>query len=532
MAGNLGQIINMIKSLPPSKRIVIGLVPAIIIIGFIFLFVWANQEDYQVLFNNLNPEDGGVIISKLKEMKVPYKIKGNGTVVLVPTDRVYELRLTLAQEGIPNGGNVGFEIFDKIDFRTPKMVQELNYRRALQGELARTINYFKEVKNARVFIAIPKESVFVEEAKPPSASIQLDLKSPLPPQKLRAIVNLVSNAVAGLEPENVTVVDTTGRIIFNGSGKKDENLFLSESQIEYKEKLEEQIKNNIQSMLEQIVGHGKAIVRVNADIDFTDMIMNTEEYDPSSAVIRSMKSSVESVKTGKGANVQRGSMLNQRAGILPSGADSQKTSTKKNTVTNYEINKVIKKMTVPSGRIKRLSVAVVVDGKYRIEKKKDGSIKKIYIPRTKEELKNYEELVKKAMGYNEDREDQVSVTSVAFSEASAMPDFAVESKEKGFSLFAMAKEMKKTFINLVLIAMVFFFIIRPIIKSLRDIKIPTSTIEQKEELTEDEKMIERPEDKIQIPEVSTYNNREKIIEITEKNPQKAQQIIKNWINEG
>lgn len=530
MAGGLGQIVNMIKSIPPSKRIIIAFVPVILIAGFIILFVWANQEDYQVLYNNLSPEDGGLIISKLKEMRVPYKIEANGTTILVPSDRVYELRLNLAQAGIPNGGNVGFEIFDKIDFRTPKIVQELNYRRALQGELARTINYFKEVKSSRVFIAIPKESVFVEETREPTASIQLDLSSPLPPKKLGAIVHLVANAVEGLEPENVTVVDTTGRIIFRGDNREDTGL-LTQTQIDYKRKIEEQIRGNIQSMLEQIVGQGKAIVRVNAEIDFTDMLINSEEYDPTSATVRSMRSIEESAKVGQGV-AQSESVLNQRAGILPSGASSQKSSKKKDTTTNYEINKVVKRITIPSGRIKRLSVAVVVDGKYKLEKQKDGSVKRIYIPRTSQELKKYEKLVKRAMGYSEDREDQVSVTSMAFADTGAFSGFEEKTKEK-FDVFSMLKELKKPFINLVLIILLFFFVIRPIINILKGFKPASIQIEEKEEpVSPKEESIEEPKERISIPEVSTINHREKIIEVTEKDPHKARQIIKNWINEG
>ena len=181
MNNALVQLLNLVRSMPFSRKISMAFVLALVIGGFALMFMWANQADYQVLFNNLSPEDGGVIVTKLREMNIPYKIEANGTVVMVPAEKVHELRLDLAGDGLPHGGNIGFEIFDHADFRTTSFVQELNYRRALQGELARTIDQFKEVNGSKVFIVIPKESLFVEESKPASAAIQLDLKSKLPP---------------------------------------------------------------------------------------------------------------------------------------------------------------------------------------------------------------------------------------------------------------------------------------------------------------------------------------------------------------
>jgi len=207
------------------------------------MFVWTNQVDYQVLFNNLSMDDAGAIIAELKEENIPYKIEANGSAVLVEKERIYDLRLALASKNLPNGGgSVGFEIFDKTGFGTTKFVQELNYRRALQGELARTINQFEEVKNSRVFIVLPKESLFIEESKPASASIQLDLKTNLSPKKVSSIVHLVANAVEALEPGAVTVVDTKGRVIFKGGSTDYASSFLSSTQLEYKSSLEEEIR--------------------------------------------------------------------------------------------------------------------------------------------------------------------------------------------------------------------------------------------------------------------------------------------------
>ena len=300
----VSQFLNLLRSLPLSRKISMAFVLCLVVAGFVIMFLWANQVDYQVLFNNLAPEDGGAIITKLKDENIPYRVDGNGTIILVPAERVNELRLAMAGEGLPTGGNLGFEIFDNTDFRTTKFVQELNYRRALQGELARTINQFKEVKNSRVFIVLPKESLFVENATPASASIQLDLKSSLPPSRLAAIIHLVASAVENLEPGQVTVVDTKGRVIFKGGNRDDATVLVNNAQLDYRRRIENEIGKNVQSMLEGIVGSGKAIVRVNADINFNRMTLNEEEYDPLETAVRSMRNIEES--TGRNASSESG----------------------------------------------------------------------------------------------------------------------------------------------------------------------------------------------------------------------------------
>ncbi len=329
MNDSIRQFLKLINSLPLSKKISMIFVIVLVMAGFALMFFWANQENYKVLYSNLSQKDGSAIIADLKKRNIPYKVDANGAIISVPADKVYELRLSMAGEGIPNGGNVGFEIFDHPDFKTTRFVQELNYRRALQGELARTINQFKEVNNSRVFIVIPEESLFVEDKKPASASIQLDLKSSLPPERLTAIVHLVANAVEGLEPEHVTVVDTKGRLIFKGGTDDNSSAALSGSQLDYKRKIESQIKENVQSMLERIVGLGKAIVRVNAEIDFDKITQSEEEYDPTTTAVRSSRDIEENTQSGEKSDKADQTLINQRRGVVQSPDELQNKKTKK-----------------------------------------------------------------------------------------------------------------------------------------------------------------------------------------------------------
>lgn len=519
MNNSFAQFMNFVGSLPLSKKISISLVILLIAAGFGVMFFLANQEDYQLLYNNISPQDGGTIVAKLKEQKIPYRIEAGGTMIMVPGDKVHELRLSLAGEGLPGGGTVGFELFDNPDFRTTNFVQELNYRRALQGELARTIMNFKEVKKASVFLAIPKDSLFVEDEKQASASIQLDLESSLSQSRVEAIVRLVSNAVEGLDSNRVSVVDTKGRVIFRGNAG-DDNLSsgLGDSMLDYKKNIEKKITRNVQTMLEEIVGVGNAIVRVSAEIDTSEVIISEEEYDPSVTVIRSNKMIEESV--GGGQEQQTGQEnLNQRAGVV-AATGGQRTKTSRNATTNYEINKIIRKIVRPAGSIKRLSVAAVVDGVYKAETQEDGSVVSKYIPRDKEALLTFEKLVKNAMGYDENREDQVSVQSVPFSTSVAMEMVDPLGADK-FSPFMFLKTYGKMIFNLFLIIAAFFLVVRPLLKSVKGIH--TDIAEEKTEA------LPPGEDIKQISEPESINPRQRVIELSNNDPERTAAVIRSWI---
>ena len=527
MNSSFAQFMKFVGELPLSKKISIAVIVLLIVSGFLVMFFWANQEDYQVLFNNLSPQDGGAIVEKLKEKNIPYQLGAGGSTVRVPADKVYELRLALAGDGLPGGGTVGFELFDNPDFRTTNFVQELNYRRALQGELARTIMNFKEVKNASVFLAIPKESLFVEDEKQASASIQLDLKGQLSTAKVEAIVRLVANAVEGLDSSRVSVVDTRGRVIFRGNAGEEENAAeLGETMLDYKKSIEKKIANNVQSMLEEVVGAGKAIVRVSAEIETAEVVISEEEYDPTVVAVRSNKLIEETIgETPSTAQPADQATLNKRAGVVsPGNAGNGKTKTSRNATTNYEINKVSRRIVRPAGTIKRLSVAAVIDGVYKAETRSDGTVVQKYVPRDSAALKMFEALVKNAMGYNENREDQVSVQSVPFSTSVTMAGTGPMGSERSAPL-VMLEKYGKTLLNLILILVAFFLVVRPLLKSLRQIKVAeTEEREVQESLPPGE-----GEEIKQISEPEAVDPRQRIIDLTRQEPEKAAAVIRSWI---
>jgi flagellar M-ring protein FliF len=517
----VAQLLMLIKSMPASKKLGMVVVIFLLISGFATLFILANRIDYQVLFNNVSSQDAGAILEELKKKNVPYKIEGNGTIIMVPAEKVYDLRLSLVSQGFPKEGNIGFEIFDKTDFKTTRFVQELNYQRALQGELARTIAKFKEVDSAKVFIVIPKESLFVEDAKQATASIQLELKSNIAPGKLAGIIHLVASAVEGLDPEQVTVVDTKGRIIFKGgnSGNGASGL-LNNMQLEYKGRVEGDIRSNVQSMLEGIVGLGRAIVRVTAEIDFNKITLNEEEYDPSATVVRSKRDIEESSQAENSSTNNPQSVINERVGVIPSENSMQNGKKKKDTVTNYEINKVTRAIFKPAGTVQRLSVAAVIDGTYEIETLEDGTENRKYIPRREEEISQFEAIVKSAMGYSEDREDQISVSSIPFSDN--LPA-QVQDEEKKFDIYQMLSDSKKIIVNLILMILVFFVLIRPLLKSFK--KMAAEPIFERKQLSAVN------EDLQQIESTASMGRRERVFEVAKKNPERTEQLIKGWIGD-
>jgi flagellar M-ring protein FliF len=511
------QFIAAFKGLPTSKKIIMTVVLTFVIAGFGMMFFWAQKIDYQVLFTNLSPEDAGNIVTNLKQQRIPYELAGGGSTVLVPAEKVYELRLALAGEGLPVGGHVGFEIFDKTDFKATEFVQRLNYQRALQGELARTIGEVREVEHARVLVVMPKDSLFVEDQKPPSASVLLKLRSMLPPDKVEGIVHLVASAVEGLTPEQVTVVDTSGKVLFKGPNQADQAALYTSNNLDYQRQLEAKIGGRVQSMLEGIVGKGKAIVRVSADIDFERVDYSEEKYDPDSSVVRSTQRRSESSEKGPSNAPAPVMTFEQSTGT---GRESQAKFQKRDEVVNYEIDKVMRHVTRPSGTIERLSVAAAVDGTYEVTTAEDGTSTNKYVPRSQEELQEFEKIVKRAIGFDVDRGDQVYVSSFPLS-ISPFPEVA---EHVGIDWVALGRQHLRTALNFVLVIMVFLFIVRPLLRSVKDIG---TTVKGAQELPGAQ---ETPEG-ARLPGPEQTDMQERTMRLAKDNIEKTEHMLRGWLRE-
>jgi flagellar M-ring protein FliF len=502
------RIITTLKELPMSRKIALGIFAMVLIAGFTTMFIWANKTKFKTAYTGLSKEDAALVVDKLKESNTPYRLTGDGTTIRVPEAIVYDVRLSMAKEGIPKGSGVGFEIFDKTEFGITEFVQKINKKRAIQGELARTIAAFDEVKTARVMIVMPKDSVFVEEVKKPSASILLELNADLEKEKVTAIAHLVASSIQDLTPELVTIVDTAGRILFEGKSQEEQARInarnLADVQYKYKVRFEENLTRRIQTMLERIVGKDKAIVRVTSEMDFSKNDMNEEIYDPferGGEFIRSRKNRAEKVTTNS-KETPNPSSVNPIVGTGDlSGKLNNELVNKSDDTFNYEISKRVRETQKPMAVLSRLSVAAVVDGKYEYKTDETGNRRKVYVPRSSEEMKQFQDIVIKAMGYNEERNDQVSMECFPFA---SIAEIKSEPVVTGWEM--VQKDYGRTIANLLLVLLLFLFVIRPIIKTVKEIK---TTVEQ-EALPgpEDTALIEEEQKDLEFIEMDARQQKE------------------------
>ncbi|KJR42479.1 flagellar MS-ring protein [Candidatus Magnetoovum chiemensis] len=493
------------------------------------------MTEYSVLFTNLSETDSGEIVNKLKAQNIQFKVTSTG--IMVPEDKVYELRMQMASEGLPKGAGVGFEVFDKMGFQTTDFVQKLNYKRAREGELTRTINSLSEIKNSRVHLAIPEKSLFVREQEEPSASILVELLQgrTLSQSQIQGIVHLVSSSIEGLTPEKVTIVDTTGNML---TKTMDEFSGLTSNQLEYKNKYEKMIEGAILDILEPIVGKNRVKTQVTADFDFSRKEETQEKFDPDAAAVRSETSgSDKSTTTRPGGTPGVESNLPGKTGAQ----NEAKTEAQKSTETiNYEISKVISKTINSYGNLKNLSAAVIVDGIYKKEgEAKEGETKEpTYTARTDAEIQSYEELVKKAIGFNETRGDQVSVVNMPFEViAEVLPETKIDYLSEGLHV---AKKVGPLIIALLVI----FFVVIPLIKSMTqpapeppsmqdiaDLSLPQTVAELERRVMPEDRMLAAAGGAVPVP-TSQDDLRKEIIEWSHwvhENPNEAALLIKEWI---
>jgi len=441
---------NDLGGLSASRKMALTVIAGLILASLLTFVYLANQEDYRVLFTNLSSEDAANIVGKLKEKKISYQLSPAGDIVSVPAAKVSELRLEMAAAGLLHGGGVGFEIFDNKMLGATDFEQQLNYRRALQGELSRTINSLDEIQQSRVHIALPKESLFVGQQKNPSASITLKLKQGrrLTASQIEGIGQLVASSVEGLRADDVIIVDSQGNMLSRNQGDS-RMAQMSSSQIEYQRGVERELGNQIQTMLENVVGPKKAVVRVNAELDFRITEKTEETYDPDSPVVRSTQKLVDR-SVGPPPAAGRGG-----DNAVPRGPEKEKTD----ETINYEINRIVSKTVMPVGEIRKISIAVLVDGLYVKDEK--GGVS--YQERPKKEIESLEELVRKSAGLNPQRGDQVVVTSMAFSRTDEELGMVEATWQDKIPLFL---PIVKYVVALIGILLVVFFLIRPLVQNL------------------------------------------------------------------
>ncbi|HEX9663971.1 MAG TPA: flagellar basal-body MS-ring/collar protein FliF [Candidatus Binatia bacterium] len=393
---------------PRQKRLLFIGLPLVLGIAYAAYQTY-DRINYGPLYANLSPQDGAAIVKELEAAKIPYIVSGGGTAIEVPRGVLYSTRLKLAGKGVPAGGGVGFEIFEKSPFGVSEFTQQVNYLRALQGELSRTINSLSAVQSSRIHLALPARSNFLGQEEKPSASVVVELRPGyhLSPDQVQGIVNLVASSVPKLSADKVTVIDSSGRplkeIVPVAASSEAEKL----NQLKLKH--EQEMERRVESMLDPVLGAGKVVVRANVQINPQETQMTKEQFDPQNRVVRSQRQAVDDTGLkGGGVPGVQSNIPSGEAGKTAAEGGQKRSS----EMVTYEVGRTTSRTMEPRGQVQKLSVAVLVDGTYQKDK---------YIPRSKEEIEVIKGMVKRAVGFDADRGDEIEVANVPFKIQPAAP---------------------------------------------------------------------------------------------------------------
>jgi flagellar M-ring protein FliF len=500
------------------------------------VWMWGQQPDYRVLFSNFSDRDGGAIVAELEKMNIPYKFAEGGGAVLVPASHVYDARLKLASQGLPKGGNVGFELMENQKLGSSQFIERVNFQRAMEGELARSIESVSSVQAARVHLAMPKDSVFVSEQKAPTASVLLNLHPgrTLDTQQVSAIVHLVASSVPELPVKNVTIVDQNGNLLSETSKAASIN-GMDPSQIKYVQDLQQSITKRIESIITPIVGPNNVRAEATADVDFSRSEQAVESYKPNQTpeamVVRSQQTS-ESTNGGTGAGGVPGALTNQppvpatapisAAGPGAGQAASPNTSIRKDATVNYEIDKTIQYVQQGSGGLKRLSVAVVVNYKKATDKAGKVSMK----PLSEAETTQITNLVKEAMGFNQERGDTLNVVNSPFAttEQEVIPELPLW-KEPGN--IQMAKDAGKYLLMAIVLLLLYLRMLKPLLKKISEAPLlppPGSSQDVHVQIGAHGEMMNLPDS-----QRNYQDNLSRAQKMASEDPRVVANIVKTWV---
>jgi flagellar M-ring protein FliF len=462
---------------PFGRNIAIGVGAAVVIALMVAVWMWSQQPEYKILFANYNDRDGGAITASLDQMGVKYKFSEGGTAILINSEQVHDVRLKLAAQGLPKGGNVGFELMENQKLGVSQFLEQVNYQRSLEGELAKSIQSLGAVSAARVHLALPKPSVFVRDVQKPTASVLLNLQSgrAIDPAQVSAIVHLVASSVPELLTSNVTVVDQNGNLLSDTS-KQGGAKQLDPNQLKYVDAVQAGIVKQVESLIKPLVGENNVRAEAMAEIDFAQVDTAAESFKPNSPpepqAIRSQQTSEATTPGGGPASGVPGALSNQppgtatapingappaAAGAAPAAAPSRKDAT-----TNYEVDKTVRYEQRPMGGIKRLSVGVVVNYR-RIVDPKTGKV--TVRPLAAAEVAQINELVRQAMGYSKERGDTLNVTNAPFDGVDKPADPVAEIPFwKDPENLPLAVRLLKYLVAAIVLAFLWFRVLRPMLR--------------------------------------------------------------------
>jgi flagellar M-ring protein FliF len=534
----LGQFQAAWQRFSGAQKAMVVLVPALLLAGLVTLVVWSSRPKYRTLYSKLSAKDAGVLVDKLKTDGVPYRIGSDGSTIEVSEEKVYETRLALASQNLPMGSGVGFEIFDKTSFGVTDFNQQVNYQRALEGELARTVGALEEVEKARVHLVLPKPSLYESKQKDATASVVVTLKSQtsLRPDQIRGIVFLVAASVEGLDPKNVTLVDSNGGVLSdlirddlleeaNPSGTEISGTkFLKQTnnQFQLQKRVEHEIERKATGMLDKVLGPNRAAVRVTAELDFDSVEQNTETYEPVVNNQGIVRSSNRKLETSNGTGTLPSGGIPGTESNIPGYQSYASTGnsnyTKNEETTNYEINKKVAHVVEAPGKIKRVSVAVMVDS---LQPQQIDSIRAAVIA---------------AAGLDLVRGDQVAVENISFDTSYAHNQQLAEVQAEKQELWTNL--MKGVFVLLLVIFLLLFLrsILKPRVVRVQERLIREITRVGEEEAGAGEEaaipldQAGRPSDSA-LEEQRKAQVRQQVAKLARDKPQAIAMLIRRWLSE-
>lgn len=470
----MNSVLSTIQKLGPARIGAMAVVTVLLIAFFAYITMQVSQPAKAPLYTDLSFEDSTAIVEYLESQGIAYELSNNAGAIHIDHDKVLRTRMALAADGLPLGGSVGYEIFDKTDtLGTTSFVQNINHIRALEGELARTIRTINRVVGARVHLVIPERQLFQKEKKPPTASIALKVRGVLDPNQIRAIQHIVASAIDGLEPSRVSIVDESGNLLASGNGPEGADAMMVSAQARAIE-VQERLRGQITDLISGVVGPGRTRVQVAAELEMNRITQTSDVFDPESQVIRSTQNrsqESESQERRPQAGVSVGNEL-PAATAEASAPDETEATTNTEEVINYEISRTTTTEVREAGAIKRLSVAVLVDGIYT--RNQDGTY--TYTERSEEELSRITALVRSAIGFDEARGDKVEVINLEFAEKPA--EDSIDIPEEG--VFAFTKydyfRIAELVVMAILTLLVLFVVVRPLLKRVLDNTPPPEAI--------------------------------------------------------
>jgi len=515
-------------------------VTAALISFFAFVIMRVTTPQMTTLFTDLSVEDSSGIIKDLERQGIPYELRSEGSVIMVPKDKVTRLRMKLAEGGLPKGGGVGYEIFDKSDaLGTTSFVQNINHLRALEGELARTIRAIDRIQAARVHLVLPERPLFSRETPEPSASIVVRVRGTLEPQQIRAIRHVVASAVSGLKPQRVSIVDEAGQLLADGAASDVDQAVGDERRAGFEKRMRKQVEDIVSS----VVGSGRARVQLSADFDYNKITQTSDKFDPEGRVLRSSQTREESSATTD--NNGQVTVNNELPGNKnqDNAATARDQSKKIEETNNYEISRTTKTEVTEAGRVNRISVAVLVDGSYA--KNEKGEM--VYKERGKEELDRIAALVRSAIGFDQKRGDQVEVVNLKFADAPAIAPLSEPSGLLGMLQFTKDDVMYVIELGVMMLLglVVMFMVIRPLVKRILASEEIAAALNGEAALADGGAQAAAPGQVLlpgasataQLIDVAQVQGQvhaqsvHRVGELAERNPNETASIVRQWLSE-